>query len=856
MRERFHPPRLAQWILAQVSRSNDGFAVVGDTAEEYGEMHRRHGRAAARQWYWQQVRASACPMGMTLQFWRMTMLNNDIKISIRALKRSRLFTLINLSGLAVGLAAFTIIALFVIHETGYDRFHSKLNRLYRLGMTRNWNGSWTDMAMSPPGYGPALKEEMPEVVDFARLMPNNAKTVRYQDVVHNERSFYADAGMFRLFDFPLIKGDVNTLFTVKKRVAISERTAKKYFGSVDPMGQVLLVDGVDEFVVDAVFADLPEQSHLQFDVLFSMCSVSAEMLDNFSASNFYTYFELREGVSQDVLHEAAARMIAARGEEDRQKMKPFIEPFDEIYLKSTARYGSGRSGDIGTVRLFTVIAAFVLLMACVNFINLTTARSARRAREIAVRKVLGSQRSGLIRQFLTESMLLTLLGLGMAMILVQLLLPHFNQAAGLKLSLMAGFGVPLVAVLSAVVVLVGLLAGAYPAFLMSGFKPVRVLRGRSHTGGGQSTLRRVLVVMQFGISIALVFTSLTVARQTAYMKHRDPGFQKENVVNLYLGTTQIKQQGEALKQAMLQEPGVLKAALASREMGSVYGGWRLVDPKGETHAITALFADADYTDVLGIAIKEGRALDPARLADRDGYLLNETAARLLGTASPLGQQVKLTWSERGPVVGVMRDFNYRSLHEAPEPLVICRFPNLHQVRYLSLRLADGHIDETMKTIKTVWKRFEPNQPLRFSFLDDHLNSLYWKEERMHTIVLDFATLAVFIGALGLLGLAAYAAEQRRKEVAIRKVMGASSVQVVHTLCRDFIVLVGLAALWAWPVAWVLSSRWLAQFAYRITPNVWILLGSACAALVAALLAVGGQALKAAWQNPVKALQQE
>jgi len=856
MRERFCPPRLAQWILAQVSRSNNGFAVVGDTAEEYSEMHRRHGRAAARRWYWQQVRASACPMEMTLQFWRMTMLKNDLKISFRALKRNRLFTLINLSGLAVGLAAFTLIALFLFHETGYDRFHGKLDRLYRLGMTLNWNGSWTDMAMSPPGYGPALAEEMLQVKDFARLMPLNIKTVRYGDVLHNERPFYADPGLFRLFDFPLINGDVTTLFTVKNRVAISERTAQKYFGHADPMGQVLLVDGADEFVVDAVFADLPEQSHLQFDVLFSMCGLSADMLDDFQSSNFYTYLELRQADDLTAVETAAAQLIATRAGGYAQRLKPFPEAVSEIYLQSSARYGSGPSGDLRAVRLFAVIAIFVLLMACVNFINLTTARSARRAKEIAVRKVLGSQRSGLIRQFLTESMLLTLLGLGMSMILVQLLLPHFNQAAGLKLSLMAGFSVPLMAVLSAVVVLVGLLAGAYPALLMSGFKPVAVLRGRSHTGGGQSTLRRVLVVFQFGISIALVFASLTVARQTSYMKHRDPGFQKENVINLYLGTTQIKQQGEALKQAMLQEPGVLKAALASREMGSVYGGWNLVDPKGEKHAITALFADADYIEVLGIAIKEGRALDPTRLADGQGYLLNESAAKLLGEGSAVGQQVKLTWSEQGAVIGVMHDFNYRSLHEAPEPLVICGFPNLYQVRYLSLRLADRRVAETLKGIEAVWKSFEPNQPIRFSFLDDHLNSLYRKEERMHTIVLDFAALAVFIGALGLLGLAAYAAERRRKEVAIRKVMGATAGQVVATLCREFVVLVGLAALWALPVAWLFSLQWLAQFAYRLPPNLWVLLGSAGAALLAAILATGFQALKAAWANPSGALRND
>ena len=848
------PPWLAQWLLGRVVRGEDAFAVLGDHAEEFGLLAHKQGRTMARRWYWQQLRHAAIPNGWRRLDWSIGMLKNDLKTSFRALRRNPLFTLINLTGLAVGLAAFTVMALFVLYETGYDRFHPKLDRLYRLSMRFDWNGEWVDLAMSPPGYATAMAESSPLIQDYARLMPYGTRRVAVGDVVHSESMMFADPGVFRLFNFPLIKGDLETLFQANYRAALSASLAKKYFGDTDPIGQTLMVDD-NPVVVEAVFADVPRQSHLRPEFLISMHTLIQGQSEDFGSSNFYTYFELAPDATPEAVVREAKDWVARRGQEFATRLEPFLEPVKEIYLHSTARYSSGPLGDIKLVQLFSAIAFFVLLMAGMNFINMATARSGRRAKEVAVRKVLGSRRQTLVRQFLLESTLLAVAGLGLSQVLVALALPHFNQVAQMRLSLAGGLAAGLGPILLVATLGIGLLAGAYPALVISGFKPVKALRGRMHTGG-QSKLRRVLVVLQFGISIALVFVSLMVARQTAFMKHRDPGFQKENVVTIGLSSTSIRKQADVIKAALLDEPAVVSASLASRQMGSVYGGWSLIDPKGEKHSITALFADEDYVKTLGFRMAAGRALDKDRLVDQQGYLLNEAAARLMGGPAIVGQEVAIPNVGPGPVVGVIADFNFRSMHEAPEPLVIRRPPDLYQSRYLTVRLAQGQAEAGVEAIQRVWKRFEPNESADVVFLDDHLDSLYWKEERTHAIVLDFAGLAVFIGGLGLLGLAAYAAERRRKEVAIRKVMGASVRQVVVSLCKEFVLLVGIAALWAWPAAWLLSMRWLQQFAYRVKPDGLILAGSAGAALLAALLAVGFQAVKAAWANPVKALKDE
>ena len=474
------------------------------------------------------------------------------------------------------------------------------------------------------------------------------------------------------FNFPLIKGDLETLFQANYRVAISASLAKKYFGDADPMGQTLMVDD-NPVVVEAVFADVPSQSHLRPEFLVSMHTLIQGQSEDFKASNFYTYFELAPDATPEAVVREAKNWVARRAQDYSNRLDPYLEPVKDIYLHSTARYASGPLGDAKLVRLFSAIAFFVLLMAGMNFINLATARSGRRAKEVAVRKVLGSRRVALVRQFLLESVLLALAGLSLSLALVALALPHFNQVAKMRLSLDGGLAAGLGPILALATLGIGLLAGVYPALVLSGFKPVKTLRGRMHTGG-QSTLRRVLVVLQFGISIALVFVSLMVARQTAFMKHRDPGFQKENVVTVTLSSNSVRSQADVLKSALLAEPSVVSASLASRQMGSVYGGWSLIDPKGEKHAITALFADEDYSETLGFTMAAGRALDKNRQADQQGYLVNETAARLMGGNAIVGQEVAIPEVGPGPLVGVIRDFNFRSLHEAPEPLVICRPP--------------------------------------------------------------------------------------------------------------------------------------------------------------------------------------
>lgn len=791
------------------------------------------------------------------------MIWNYFRVAFRNMKRHKGYTLVNGLGLALGFAGALLIGLFVKNELSYDTFHKNAGRIYRLGMYMEYNGRQHKLAMTPPGYAPVLKERYTEVEDFARLLPYPSVVLIRGENRFTQSVMFADGNLFEIFSFPMVYGPSEGLLRQKNRIVLSRSAAKKYFGDENPVGRTLSLNNERDLLVDGVFEDIPRNSHIRFHALVSMPTIAdeafygTEALNEYYASNFYSYLLASPDAEPAAIKEAAAGLVREFHENPPgRKLEPFLESLPSIYLHSDAMYGTGQSGEFKYVLIFSGIALFILIMASINFINLTTARSATRAREIGIRKVSGGDRLSLVRQFLTESAVMSLLSMGLALIAVWAILPHFNRLTGKALSLnFLAEPVLLVQVL-ALALGVGLVSGLYPALALSAITPARVLKGHQTALRAAGRMRKALVVFQFMISVALIFGSLTIYKQMRYLQEKDLGFNKDNMLVISLSSSQIREKSEVLKQELLSNPDVLGVTVASRQMGAVYGGWSVETDSGDEVTVTAVYADPDYLRVHEMDIAEGRDFSREMTTDKNAYLINEAAAEKLGRERALGMHLTLQRVSDGHVIGIVRDVNHRSLHQRPEPLVITGFPSDSFRRYMTVKIRGGNISATIASIRGVWKKMEPNQPFAFHFLDETLDELYWREKRTGRLVLDFTLLAILICGLGLFALASYAAQQRTKEIGVRKVLGAGPARITAMLCWDFLKTVLAAVVLAAPFAWWFMSRWLANYAYRIQIDPGLFVMTALTALGIALLTVGCQALNAACTDPVKALKYE
>jgi putative ABC transport system permease protein len=794
------------------------------------------------------------------------MIKSNIKIAVRSLLKHKAFSFINITGLAVGISACFLIFLYVSFETSYDNFHSKADRIYRVVADVKTPTETIESAAVTSPVAINLKRDFPEIEDAVRIAPEELLVKKDNVKFQEKKAVLADSTLFNVFDFPLIAGDKRTALVEPLSVVISQTTAKKYFGKTDPMGQQLQLTGkAINAKITGVMKDLPRNSQIEADLIVSQSS--ARQIQGYPMSDSewtnhtnFTYILVKPNTDVKALEAKfpAFQEFHHGAEAKRLQMQDYLslEPLREVYLKS--KRGGQVSGNIRNVYIFSIIAVFILLIACVNFVNLTTARSAERAKEVGVRKVVGAARYQLARQFISESIIICFFSFILSIGLSAFALPLFNNLAGKEIS-ESIFSHPLYLLsLFVLAIIIGLVAGLYPSLVLSAFKPMSVLKGRFSTGTKGLMLRKGLVVFQFSISIILIAGTIIVYRQLNYMRSQELGFNKEQTVII---DTKSDKNKDAFRQSLAGIPGIVSSSFSSHVPG---GGFNsayslLENKKGEMQQsnMDLYFVDFDYIRQYGLQLVAGRALSPGFPTDStQAMVINEAATKMLGYTSPqeaLGKKFS-QWGREGQIVGVLKDFHYKSLQQNIPPLVMRYEP--WALTMLSIKLSGTNIPATLKTIGDRWNQFIPNRPFEYNFLDAFFDSQYRAEEHFGNLFFNFAVLAIFISCLGLLGLSSYSTMQRTKEIGIRKVLGANVTGIVNLLSIDFIKLVLLALIVATPVAWFAMNKWLQEFANRTAITWWIFGLAGVLAVVIAFSTISFQAIRAALANPVKSLRTE
>lgn len=880
------PPRLAEWLLGWLLPDAGWQTPAGDFEEFYNEVAEHYGERRARRWYWLQVGKLLPDRLYQKAYWGIVMLKNYVMTALRNMRRHAGYVMLNVTGLGIGLTCCLLILLFVLSEYRYDRHYPAADRMYRVVQESRSPTNASAVAAAPTPMAATLLGTYPDVVDASRLS-GLAPVVGYEDRHFNEsRFFFADANFFGFFGVPLLSGDPRTALARPDAVVLTEATARKYFGEEDPVGKVVRVHvqptykvnfTTRDFVVTGVAAPMPPNTHFHFDFLASFATLQGHNEQSWMGGLVHTYFTLRPGASAGALEAQFPQLAEAY-------VGPYLEERFGISYDEFVAAGRGRTfalqpvtdihfgasldmelepvGDVRYVYLLAAVAVFILLLSCANFVNLSTARSFRRATEVGVRKVLGSQRGQLIRQFLTESFLTVLFALVLAIGAAVLVLPVFNGLTDTQLQAGDLFGGAALVGAGLLLVLVGLLAGSYPAFFLSSMRPVVVLKGRWGGGRKRLGLRNGLVVFQFVVSMVLLVATLVIYNQQQYMVNKKLGFDEEHVVVIE-GARSLAQQSDAFLQALQGAPGIARVTGFYTAPGRSFDVFSFENPgaatTGEPVRMKTLITQHDFLETLGATLASGRGFLEDRAADAASIILNETAARSLGWDEPLGRQLRF---QENPltVVGIVEDFHYESVHRPIEPLAILlpgALPEFNSAPSLILaRLRPDDVAGTMAFLGAAWERFLPEQPFTYSFLDEDFEALYRSEKRAAALLGLCAALAFFIACLGLFSLAAFTVEQRTKEIGIRKVLGASTSSVVALVARAFLALVLGAFVLAAPVAYFAMTRWLEDFPYRIDLHAGVFMLVGALALLTALLAVGYQALKAARTDPVKSLRYE
>jgi putative ABC transport system permease protein len=802
------------------------------------------------------------------------MLENYFKTALRIMLRQKAYSFINVAGLSFGIAATLLITIYVADEFSFDRFHKDRESIYRVFFTGRLQGNEISVATSAAPVAEAMQKEIPEVQQAVRFGLWRTMPMSYGEKNFTEKYFLvADSNFFRFFDFKLIEGNSETVLKGPNKIVITESAAKKYFGNENPIGKILL-RGSEKTAseVTGVAQDPPHNSHIDFDMILSGESWEYMKNTQWTSYNLFTYVKLHPGADQlkvqEQLKAMAERsmgselerflgMTFAQFREQGNNVGLFLQPFLDIHLKSNLSEEFLPNGNIQYLYIFIAIALFIILIACINFMNLSTARSANRAKEVGVRKTIGAFRTRLIIQFLSESLLYSFFSMILALVIIALSLDGFNFLSGKELSLSVLLQPAIVGAIILFTLTVGLLAGSYPAFYLTAFKPTEVLKGKIRAGFRNSGMRNFLVVCQFIISIALIFGSLVVYHQLKFMQEKNLGFKKENVVSL-LHTISLTKNAQAFKNELNSHPEFKGASFANRLPPNI--DWNSAFRKGgsDQDFLLAFYqVDHDHLSTMGYSMVEGRFYSKDFPTDTAAIILNETAYKQMGFTD-INDATVITYQGEQPaplkVIGVMKDFNYESLKSAIKPMAILlgREPNFE----MAIRLSEGNAQAQIELLEKIWKKYSPAAAFEYSFLDQNFDALFRAEQRLGKIILVFTILAIGIACLGLFGLAAYTAEQRAKEISIRKVMGASVSQVMVLLSKDFTVLVILSFVISSPIAWYAADGWLQGFANRIDLKVWMVVAAGSISLAIALIIITFQSIKAARENPVKAMRSE
>ena len=807
------------------------------------------------------------------------MIRNYFKTAFRNLVKNKFYTSINISGLAVGLATCLLILLYVQDELSYDKYNKKANRIYRINNEIKFGDNYFDVAQTPALIGPVMIKEFPQVEQYTRIKWYGSFLVKKgTENLREGRVAYADSTLFDVFTFSMLSGNPKTALIEPHSLVITESIAKKYFNQVDVAGRNLIINDTGNYKITGVIKDIPEQSHFNFDFFVAVSENSDSRNTSWLSENWNTYILLNETANITKLEPELNKMMDRHvGPElksvinlslnEFHKSGGFVRasltPLTEIHLHSNKDGELFSNGNAQYVYIFSAIAIFILLIACVNFMNLSTARSSNRAKEVGVRKVMGSLKKNLVQQFLIESVLISFIALIFAVLIAWLLVPYFNQLAGKQILIRSLFQPSMIVSLVLLMLTVGLLAGSYPAFFLSAFQPIDVLKGRLAAGFKRSWLRNALVVFQFAISIMLIIGTVVIYNQLKYIHTKDIGFNRSQVL-VVNGTDALGDRAITFKNELQQVSGVQNATMSSylpvnfNRGNDAFFTSPVLDQKSAI-SMQNWSVDENYIPALDIKLLQGRNFSPQFPTDSTGIIINEAAAKFMATKDLLEKKlyeikdINTKALIEYHVIGVIKNFNFSSLRDVVTPLALLFKKDIGNI---SVRISSSKIAAVITQIESKWKALVPGRPFEYSFMDEQFNNLYATEQRTGQIFIAFALLAIIIACLGLFGLVTYAAEQRTKEIGIRKVLGADVINIVEMISKDFLKLVLIAVVVASPLAWWAMNKWLQDFAYRINISWWVFLVAGVLALLIALLTVSFQAIKAAVVNPVKSLRTE
>jgi putative ABC transport system permease protein len=803
------------------------------------------------------------------------MLRHFFQIAIRNLKKRKLYSFINIAGLTIGMTCCILITLYVQNELSYDRYHAKSDRIYRV--TQTFRATQPGENPGPPSpqdfwvwgcapVGAALQADFPEIEKVVRFMsPNSILLQHGEKRIQQDNILYMDSTAFDVFSWRMLYGDPHTALIAPNNIVLTQSVAKKFFGDANPVGQTLRADNQGSLLVTGVMQDVPANSQFNFSCLISMATERQQRPDifsNWSYVDFYTYLLLKPNTTARSLQTQAAAFVKRHNPDDKGYAISF-EKMTDAYLHSQAIRQPGPTGSLTNVYLFSCIAVFILFIACINFMNLSTARSLERAKEVGVRKVLGVRPSSLVRQFLAESVLLSLFAGIAALLLASASISFIGRLAGKDLAHINFFSARMISGIAALSVIAGVVAGIYPAWFLSGFKAITVLKGKFNPSGKGVSLRKALVVFQFTVSIVLIAGTIIVYRQLAFVNQHDLGFRKDQVLIIdFAGDNQVTQHIETIKSTIAQQPGVTSVA-ASRAVPGEFlpnAGTRIETPDGKMGQQDPFIyeIDFDFIPTLQIPLVAGRNYSRAYPTDSAASMvINEAAARLYGYNHPADAVGKKfdQWGRKGTIIGVVKDFNFRSLHQKVEPLTL-RYGYPYTLNRIAVAIKGDNIPRTIAQLKQTWDKLAPQRPFQYHFLDQSFSEQYQADQQFGRLFTFFSCLSIFIACLGLFGLSTFMAQERVKEIGIRKVLGSSQGSIVMLLSKDFIKLVIIAIVISVPLCWWVMNNWLQGFAYRIQIGPLIFLESGLIALAIALATMTWQSLKASMANPVKSLRAE
>ncbi len=849
-------------------------SIIEDCEETFLEIVRSEGSFKAKCWYWSNTLKSFEGYLKRNVSWKFTMLKNHLKIAYRNFIRHKLYSFINVFGLAIGLSVCMIISLWVLRELSYDRFHENADRIYRVERELFRDNLYSRWPITGGRYKQALIDDYPEIVNAVRFWKREFAIKDHKNFVQRQEMYAVDNSVFEIFSFRLKEGDEKTSLSEPMTVVLTRENAIKYFGTEDVIGKSLTFEMGGEktdFEVTGILEKVPGNSHIHFDMLISIASYKEEPYEDWRSNYLYTYVQVQENTSKQDLEEKLINFVTQRlepeygdlllqGRSIHEVLKMHLFPIRDIHLHPSINWEVEPEGNILSIYIFSSIALLILIIACMNFVNLSTARASKRAKEVSLRKTIGAQKHQLRGQFIQESVLLAFVSLALGFVLSSVLIQAFNRLFAESLSLYSLLQLKNLFILVGATLAVGVLAGLYPAYYLTRFEPVEVMKGGPLSGSGKSVFRRNMVIIQFSISIILIVGVFTVYKQMRYIQTLSLGFDKENVVIIPVRSQKVAQNYGSFRNELMQNPQIVSTSASSEvPADSHYSNSYVNRPESEEPISLILFTcDYDYVETYRMEILAGRAFSRDFSSDTEGtFILNESAARRIGWTpeEAVGKKLEGAYSDSAKqVVGVVKNFNFNSLRREIEPMALLLYPD--NINAISVRIRPGDVRRTLNFIQTTWEGTFPEEQFEYSFLDSRIDQLYESEQKMQNLFIIFSSLSILVACLGLLGLVSFTAELKTKEIGIRKVLGASMGKIVLLLSKEFIKWILLANIIAWPLAWFIMNKWLQNFAYRTKIGWVVFLLAGLATISIAIFTFIFQTIRTASAKPANSLRYE